>query len=113
MVSRSRKNKEDDMIYDIDQADITEEEIVSKESEKEQEEVKEEETPNPKEEKPQPKPKKKKRLTHIDTYLQVAQQLYKISPAQMAGFKAHMNGNHYSYDEKSFDIELKKYLNIK
>lgn len=67
------------------------------------------------EKKAKSKKEKKKpiRYTHIDTFLQSAIPIFKISKVQAQGFKARMNGRHYQKDEKVFVDELKQYLNIK
>lgn len=56
-------------------------------------------------------PKPLKPYIHIDTFLNTAIPLFKLSRGQAAGFKSRMNGRHYQRDEQVFVKELKKYLN--
>jgi len=54
-----------------------------------------------------------KPYVHIDTFIQTAKHLYRLSDTQLAGFKALMNGQHYQRDELIFLDNLKKHFNLK
>lgn len=58
-------------------------------------------------------PKPKPPLIHVDMFLRSAAKLYSMSPMQVAGFKARMNGRAYQYGTEVFEQELKQYLNLK
>jgi len=58
-------------------------------------------------------PEPVKPYVSIDTFLQTAMVTFGMSRMQVVGFKVHMAGRHYQYDEQVFVDELKKYLEIK